>query len=142
MEVSRAIDLVDDKMCWGRGTFSVHHMPEYDEYWQAGEMAIDALKELDEYRWIPCSEKLPKNAYGKEFLLTIIPNTDYPDYTKVVIGELGCWNNDVGDAFSCIKPTMINGIIYNIYQPIPLNQVVAWRPAPKPFQLAEVKEKE
>ena len=43
MEVSRAIDLIDDKMCWGRGAFSVHHMPEYDQYWQAGEMAIDAL---------------------------------------------------------------------------------------------------
>ena len=48
MEVSRAIDLIDDKMCWGRGTFSVHHMPEYDEYRQAGEMAIEALKKQEQ----------------------------------------------------------------------------------------------
>ena len=41
MEVSRAIDLIDDKMCWGRGTFSAHHMPEYDEYWQALEIKGD-----------------------------------------------------------------------------------------------------
>lgn len=54
MEVSRAIDLIDDKMCWGRGTFSVHHMPEHDEYWQAGEMAIEALKRD---RWISVTEK-------------------------------------------------------------------------------------
>ena len=47
MEVSRAIDLIDDKMCWGRGTFSAHHMPERDEYWQAGEMAIEALKKQE-----------------------------------------------------------------------------------------------
>ena len=59
MEVGRAIDLIDDKMCWGRGTFSVHHMPEYDEYWQAGEMAIEALKERDKYRWIPVAESQP-----------------------------------------------------------------------------------
>lgn len=57
MEVSRAIDLIDEKMCWGRGTFSVHHMPEHDEYWQAGEMAIEALKKQEQDRWIPCSEK-------------------------------------------------------------------------------------
>ena len=50
MEISRAIDLVDDKMCWGRGTFSVHHMPEYDEYWQVGEMAIEALKKQEQDR--------------------------------------------------------------------------------------------
>ena len=60
MEVSRAIDLIDDKMCWGRGTFSVHHMPEYDEYWQAGEMAIEALKKQEQDRWIRVSERLPK----------------------------------------------------------------------------------
>lgn len=104
---------------------------------EAFEMAISALEKQEQDRWIPCDEKLLKNAYGKEFLLTIIPNTDYPDYTKVVIGELGCWNNDVGDAFSCIKPTMINGIIYNIYQPMPLNQVIAWRPLPEAYQEEE-----
>lgn len=60
MEVSRAIDLIDDKMCCGRGTFSVHHMPEYDEYWQAGEMAIDALKKQEQDRWVPVTERLPK----------------------------------------------------------------------------------
>ena len=44
MNNTEAIELVDDRMCWGRGTWSAHHMPERDEYWEAGEMAIEALK--------------------------------------------------------------------------------------------------
>ena len=72
MEVSRAIDLIDDKMCWGRGTFSVHHMPEYDEYWQAGEMAIDALKKQEEDRWVSVTERLPE--YGTEVLTQLSDN--------------------------------------------------------------------
>ena len=72
MEVSRAIDLIDDKMCWGRGTFSVHHMPERDEYWQAGEMAIDALKKQEEDRWVSVTERLPE--YGTEVLTQLSDN--------------------------------------------------------------------
>lgn len=44
MTNEEAIKLIDDRMCWGRGRWSKHHMPEIDEYWQAGVMAIDALK--------------------------------------------------------------------------------------------------
>ena len=72
MKVSRAIGLIDDKMCWGRGTFSAHHMPEYDEYWQAGEMAIDALKKQEEDRWISVTERLPE--YGTEVLTQLSDN--------------------------------------------------------------------
>jgi len=72
MEVSRAIDLIDDKMCWGRGTFSVHHMPERDEYWQAGEMAIEALKKQEEDRWVSVTERLPE--YGTEVLTQLSDN--------------------------------------------------------------------
>lgn len=68
MEVSRAIDLIDDKMCWGRGKFSAHHMPEHDEYWQAGEMAIEALKKQEQNRWIPMVKRLPE--VGQRVLVT------------------------------------------------------------------------
>lgn len=44
MTNEEAIKLIDDRMCWGRGKWSKHHMPEIDEYWQAGLMAIEALK--------------------------------------------------------------------------------------------------
>ena len=44
MTREEAIKLIDDRMCWGRGRWSKHHMPEIDEYWQAGLMAIEALK--------------------------------------------------------------------------------------------------
>lgn len=44
MTREEAIKLIDDRMCWGRGKWSKHHMPEIDEYWQAGLMAIEALK--------------------------------------------------------------------------------------------------
>lgn len=82
MEVSRAIDLIDDKMCWGRGTFSVHHMPERDEYWQAGEMAIEALKRQEEDRWVSVTERLPE--YGT-LVLTQLSDNDI--VTNWVIDE-------------------------------------------------------
>lgn len=47
MTNKEAIELIDDRMCWGRGRWSEHHMPEIDEYWQAGLMAIEALKAKD-----------------------------------------------------------------------------------------------
>ena len=39
-----AIKWINDRMCYGRGKWSEHHKPEIDEYWQAGELAIKALK--------------------------------------------------------------------------------------------------
>lgn len=47
MTNKEAIELIDDRMCWGRGRWSKHHLPEIDEYWQAGLMAIEALKAQD-----------------------------------------------------------------------------------------------
>lgn len=56
MSTKEAIELVNDRMCLGRGKWSEHHMPEHDKYWQAGEMAMDALKRAD---WIPVEMGLP-----------------------------------------------------------------------------------
>ena len=39
-----AIKWVDDRMCWGRGTFTINHPPNFDECWEAGRMAIEALQ--------------------------------------------------------------------------------------------------
>ena len=44
MTEQEAIKWVDDRMCYGRGKWSENHMPEIDEYWQAGMLAIEALK--------------------------------------------------------------------------------------------------
>lgn len=46
MKITReeAIKWVDDRMCWGRGTFTVNHLPNIDECWEAGRMAIEALQ--------------------------------------------------------------------------------------------------
>lgn len=62
MTKTEAIKLIDDRMCFGRGKWSEHHMPIKDIYWEAGEMAIKALE--TEPQWIPCSEKLPEYGQG------------------------------------------------------------------------------
>ena len=45
MEKNEAIKLIDERMCFGRGKWSQHHMPEIDGYWKAGQMAIKALEQ-------------------------------------------------------------------------------------------------
>ena len=44
MKKEEAIKWIDDRMCCGRGTFTEHHPPNFDECWEAGLMAIEALK--------------------------------------------------------------------------------------------------
>ena len=44
MTREEAIKWVDDRMCLGRGTFTKNHPPNIDECWEAGCMAIKALK--------------------------------------------------------------------------------------------------
>ena len=126
MEVSRAIDLIDDKMCWGRGTFSAHHMPEYDEYWQAGEMAIDALKKQEEDRWVSVTERLPKEDDYK-------PCYGYDDGAVWWLNDIGMmglgWYYTSTENWAFYDEiTHVEGIVGN---------VIAWRPLPEPFQEEE-----
>lgn len=55
MTEAEAIKLIDERMCFGRGKWSKHHMPEIDDYWKAGQMAIKALKQpmrkKGKWRW-------------------------------------------------------------------------------------------
>ena len=111
MEVSRAIDLIDDKMCWGRGTFSVHHMPERDEYWQAGEMAIDALKKQEEDMWVSVTERLPKE--NGRYIICYEDATTFLDYFN------GKWFFPLGKHAMACEET---------------GTIIAWRPLPEPFQ--------
>lgn len=126
MEVSRAIDLIDDKMCWGRGTFSAHHMPERDEYWQAGEMAIDALKKQEEDRWVSVTERLPKEEDYK-------PCYGYDD------GAVW-WLNDIGMmGLGWYYTSTENWAFYNEVTHVEgiVGNVIAWRPLPEPFRKGE-----
>lgn len=123
MEVSRAIDLIDDKMCWGRGTFSVHHMPEYDEYWQAGEMAIDALKKQEEDKWVSVTERLPKEDDYK-------PCYGYDDGAVWWLNDIGMmglgWYYTSTENWAFYDEiTHVEGIVGN---------VIAWRPLPESFR--------
>ena len=61
-----AIKLVDDRMCYGRGKWSEHHKPEIDEYWQAGELAMDALK-----------KQIPMKAVGTHYAHMRCPSCNH-----------------------------------------------------------------
>ena len=43
MTEQEAIKWINDRMCYGRGKWSEHHQPVIDEYWQARELAMQAL---------------------------------------------------------------------------------------------------
>ncbi len=58
MNINEAIEWINIRMCMGRGKWSKHNPPRIDEPWQAGLMAIEALRNS---QWIPCSERLPKD---------------------------------------------------------------------------------
>lgn len=64
MTEAEAIEFVDDRMCYGRGKWSEHHRPERDVYWQAGELAMDALK-----KQIP----VKPNSFGAEWNVYTCP---------------------------------------------------------------------
>lgn len=63
MTKTEAIKLIDDRMCFGRGKWSEHHMPEIDDYWKAGQMAIKALKqpEREKGKWIDAYPDIEPN---------------------------------------------------------------------------------
>lgn len=127
MEVSRAIDLIDEKMCWGRGTSSVHHMPEHDEYWQAGEMAIEALKKQEQDRWVSVTERLPKEDDYK-------PCYGYDDGAVWWLNDIGMmglgWYYTSTENWAFYDEiTHVEGIVGN---------VIAWRPLPESFREEEL----
>lgn len=67
MTKAEAIELIDERMCFGRGKWSEHHMPEIDDYWKAGEMAIKALKQPERKKghWINLDDFRGRyNEYG------------------------------------------------------------------------------
>ena len=67
MTNEKAIELIDERMCFGRGKWSEHHKPEYDVYWEAGEIAINAIRERKE--WTPVSKGNPHR--NGRYLVTI-----------------------------------------------------------------------
>ena len=71
MERNEAIKLIDDRMCFGRGKWSKHHVPEIDDYWKAGEMAIKALEQAPAipitYLTSRIAEFRAKDTYANQF---------------------------------------------------------------------------
>jgi hypothetical protein len=55
MTREEAIKWIDDRMCFGRGTFTEHHPPNIDECWQAGMMAIEALSAEPKTEHVLCA---------------------------------------------------------------------------------------
>ena len=99
---------------------------------------VKGLKQLPpaQPRWIPCSERLPKDAYTRDFLVTVKFDNSKPIVMMCTWGRFCNGYNDDGhqDAFSAPKKCVINGATYWITQPVPMDKVVAWMPIPKGYQ--------
>ena len=112
MTDEEAIKWINDRMCWGRGKFTEHHPPVFDECWEAGGMAIEALKSRP--KWIPCSERLPDNP--SPVIITVLWHKPYDNY-EVTIGEY--WNETEG---------------WGNWENA---EIVAWMPLPEPWKGGE-----
>lgn len=116
MTNEEAIKWVDDRMCWGRGTFTENHPPNIDECWEAGVMAIKALKKQAASEWIPVEQDLPDS--DRPVLVTI----QWTDSDReVTVGEY--WGNPTKAAPESEKGWGTYG-----------DHVTAWREMPEPYR--------
>ena len=69
MTKAEAVELIDERMCFGRGKWSEHHMPVIDDYWKAGQMAIKALEQSERKtgRWIEEHIDITDKEHPKSF---------------------------------------------------------------------------
>ena len=120
MTKEEAVKLIDERMCFGRGKWSEHHMPEIDYYWKAGQMAIKAL-EQPEQKWIPCSERLPEE---KQDVLLLMPHNMVVGFWEDVLNDGGrTWYANSGDGYFT-DMDVLNGY----------DDPIAWMPLPEPYQ--------
>lgn len=98
------------------------------KFLDALEFAINYLNQPITSQWIPCSERLPEHSYGRSSLVTV----KFDDYTEIMICKWSSFSKSE-DAFSAPKEVKINGFTYWMYQPVPMNRVVAWMPLPEPY---------
>ena len=124
MTREEAIKLIDDRMCFGRGKWSKHHMPERDAYWEAGEMAIEAL-EQPEQRWIPCEKELPEK-YG-EYRITWTTSASKKPFIGDAEYELS-WEWDK-DNYRYKGEWLLEDYV----KAFPDVRVIAWMPLPEPY---------
>lgn len=91
MTEQEAIKWINDRMCYGRGKWSEHHQPVIDEYWQAGELAMQALN-----KQIPMKPKT-RSSRKEGWTFYICP------YCGYVYGEgvLGRYCENCGQAIDC-----------------------------------------
>lgn len=98
MTKEEAIKWIDDRMCFGRGTFTEHHPPNIDECWQAGMMAIKALRNQPAMEWIPINEKAPEgdkvvlvNVITKDSDYEVICMRAYETRSAYEVGWVNAW---------------------------------------------------
>jgi len=118
MKISEAIKWIDNRMCWGRGQWTEHHQPIIDEPWQAGRMAIEALKAT---QWIPCSERLPSE--NGDYLVTL------ENGVVKILGYSTTQRTTYPKGFYHIE----DGFSWRQIQ----NPVVAWMPLPEAWKGAD-----
>ena len=99
------------------------------KFLDALEFAINYLNQPITPQWIPCSERLPEHSYGMNFLVTVKFDDDYK---KVMICEWSSFHKSE-DVFKAPKKLNINGFTYWVYQPVPMDRVIAWMPLPESY---------
>lgn len=92
-------------------------------------------KEKTNNEWISVTERLPQDAYTRDFLVTVKFDDSKPIVMMCTWGRFCNGYNDDGhqDAFSAPKKCVMDGATYWITQPVPMDKVVAWMPIPKPY---------
>lgn len=152
MTKQEAIKLIDNRMCYGRGKWSEHHMPEIDDYWKAGQMAIKALEQS---HWIPCSERMPeceqevlictkKKSVGRDaYIDSIITPAMYEDGTMRENDSSWQWEDvdwagwDDEEDCGIIPEGWWENRHFNSDEVCnsPVDQeVIAWMPLPEPYK--------
>ena len=91
MNRAEAIKWIEDRMCQGRGVFTENHPPNIDECWEAGRMAIEALKserpkgewyilEYELFTCDQCGEYVESYAEYTQEARDMLEKGDYPNY--------------------------------------------------------------
>lgn len=96
MTKEEAIKWIDNCMCYGRGEFTINHPPNFDDRWEAGRMAIDALQVEPTHGRLIDADALME--YCSNQKTKTISNNDIARFPTVQIDRLhGEWVDEDGN---------------------------------------------